>query len=124
MAAASTLIGVLSLHSVKHGESGFGKTFNLVTLTMAVCPSAVVVSGDSGGGAITGDVIVGSTIICMVGLLLPLKVACSVLGILWRKLLLRLLRLRHRLLWLHLISRRCIRSFHKWLHSVRFGLDT
>ena len=73
MAAASTLIGVLSSHSVKHGESGFGKTFNLVTLIMAVCPSAVVVSGDGGGGAIMGDVIIHGTIICMVGVVAAVK---------------------------------------------------
>ena len=73
MAAASTLIEVLSLHSAKHGESGFGKTFNLVMLIMAVRPSAVVASGDGGGGAITGNVIVGGTIIYMVGVVAAIK---------------------------------------------------
>ena len=60
-------VGVLSPHSAKHGESGFGKTFTLVVLIMAVRPSAVVASGDGGGGDITGNIIVGGTTICMVG---------------------------------------------------------
>ena len=67
MAAARTLVGVLLLHSVKHEEFGFGKTFTLVALIMAVRPSVVVASGDGGGGAITGDIIIGGTTICMVG---------------------------------------------------------
>ena len=73
MTAASILVGVLSSHSAKHGESGFGKTFNLVMLTMAVRPSTVVASGDGGGGAITGYVIIGGTIICMVGVVAAIK---------------------------------------------------
>ena len=67
MAAARTLVGVLSSHSVKHGEFGFGKTFTLVALIMAVHLGVVVASGDGGGGAITGDSIIGGTTICMVG---------------------------------------------------------
>ena len=67
MAAARTLVEVLSLHSAKRGEFGFGKTFTLVALIMAVRPSVVVASGDGGGGAITSDIIVGGTTICMVG---------------------------------------------------------
>ena len=67
MAAARTLVGVLSLHSAKQGEFGFGKTFTLVALIMAVRPGVVVASGDGGGGAITGDIIVGGTTICMAG---------------------------------------------------------
>ena len=67
MAAARTLVGVLSSHSAKHGEFGFGKTFTLVALIMGVHPSVIVASGDGGGGAITGDIIVGGTTICMVG---------------------------------------------------------
>ena len=73
MAAASTLVGVLLSHSCKHGESGLGKTFNLVTLTMAVRLSAVVASGDGGEGATMGDVIVGGTVICMVGVVAAVK---------------------------------------------------
>ena len=67
MAAARTLVGVLSSHSVKRGEFGFGKTFTLVALIMVVCLSVVVASGDGGGGAITGNIIIGGTTICMVG---------------------------------------------------------
>ena len=67
MAAARTLVGVLSSHSAKHGEFGFGKTFTLVALIMAVHPGVVVASGDGGGGAIMSDIIVGGTTICMVG---------------------------------------------------------
>ena len=67
MAAARTLVGVFSSHSAKHEEFGFGKTFALVALIIAVWPSVVVASGDGGGGAITGNVIIGGTTICMVG---------------------------------------------------------
>ena len=66
MAAARTLVGVLSLHSAKRGEFGFGKTLTLVALIMAVRPDVVDASGD-GGGAAMGDSIVGGTTICMVG---------------------------------------------------------
>ena len=52
MAAARTLVGVLSSHSAKHGEFGFGKTFTLVALIMAVRPGVVVASGDGGEGAV------------------------------------------------------------------------
>ena len=67
MAAARTLVGVLSSHSVKRGEFGFGRTLTLVVLIMAVRLDVVDVSGDSGGAAVTGDSIVGGTTICMVG---------------------------------------------------------
>ena len=67
MAAGNTLVGVLSSLSAKHGEFGFGKTFTLVVLIMAIRPSVVVASGDGGGGAVMGDIIIGGTTICMVG---------------------------------------------------------
>ena len=67
MAAANTLVGVLSSHSAKHGEFVFGKTFTLMAFIMAVRPSVVVASGDGGGGAVMGDIIIGGTTICMVG---------------------------------------------------------
>ena len=67
MAAANTLVGLLSSHSAKHEEFEFGKTFTFMVLIMAVRPSVVVASGASGGGAVMGDIIVGGTTICMVG---------------------------------------------------------
>ena len=67
MAAARTLVGVLSSHSAKRGKFGFGKTLTLVALIMAVHPGVVDASGDGGGAAIMGDSIVRGTTICMVG---------------------------------------------------------
>ena len=53
MAAARTLVGVLSSHSAKRGKFGFGKTLTLVVLIMAVHPAVVDASGDGGGAAVT-----------------------------------------------------------------------
>ena len=67
MAAARTLVGVLSSHSAKRGEFGFDKTLTLVALIMAVRPAVVDASGDGGGAAVMGDSFVGGTTICMAG---------------------------------------------------------
>ena len=67
MAAARTLVGVLSSHSAKRGKFGFGRTLSLVALIMVVRPDVVDVSGDGGGVAVMGNSIVGGTTICMVG---------------------------------------------------------
>ena len=83
MAAAKTWVAVFLLHSCKAGASGFGSTFVFVRSMMAVHPMGVAAGSEGGGGAATGEIIFGGTMIWIIGAVAAIKRSVKCWGETW-----------------------------------------